>query len=67
MTRADRRARLERTKERVKRLCRDATDPRIVGKRARTRRPCSCPWCFGHMRADYGPTPQERRHRQEPT
>lgn len=63
MTRAERRARMERAKQRVKRLsiCWDGTNPRVVGRLAQTRRPCSCEWCHGHMRAVYGPTMQERR------
>ena len=63
MTRAERGARLARQKARVKRLfiCWNTEDAALVGRLARTRRPCSCLYCHGHMRTDDGPTVQERK------
>jgi hypothetical protein len=60
MTRAERRARMERAKRRARQR-RPAADPRVIGILSRTRRPCSCPYCHGHMRAWEGPTVQERK------
>lgn len=68
MTRAERRARMERAKQRVKRLdvCWNPNDPALVGRLAQTRRPCSCIYCHGHARSWYGPTVQEQRANLEP-
>lgn len=70
-TRLDRRLRLEKEKRKAVRLVRDiwqrpdlAADPAFVGKRARTRVPCSCMFCGNPRRHSHGPGSipiQERR------
>lgn len=63
MTRAERRADMERAKAKAKRhlTCRGrSVDPANVGRHARTPHPCSCPMGCGNQRRIYGPTRQER-------
>ncbi len=70
-TRLDRRTRLEKEKRKAARLVRDiwrrpdlAADPAFVGKRARTRVPCSCIFCGNPRRHSHGERSlpiQERR------
>lgn len=66
MTRAERCARMERAKSRVKCLsiCWDRGNAALIGKLAQTRQPCSCIYCHGDSRAWYGATVQERRATQ---
>lgn len=70
-TRLDRRLRLEKEKRKAARLVRDiwqrpdlAADPAFVGKRVRTRVPCSCMFCGPprrHSHGEHSLSIQERR------
>ncbi len=66
MKRAERRAHMERVKNRMAKILRrwGMATPKAVGKRAQTPQMCSCMGC-GNKRPHEGPSIQEKKHRSD--